>query len=106
MESNEIQRPFRLINLFIHVVSNISLTLQESMVRTVQVNGTDAAVKDITIEQDGHRVVLTLWRQYASNEDVANGNYLEVENVIVRQYNGKNVVATTSRSSITVSNTQ
>ena len=71
------------------------------MKKTVTVKQEDVVVKEIKLQEDGTKIDLTLWRDHSS-ADIQVGQHIEVENVIVKRWNGVNTVNTTSRTVIKV----
>ncbi|VDI04430.1 uncharacterized protein LOC143078875 [Mytilus galloprovincialis] len=81
------------------MLSTKGLIVEEAMVKVVM---GDVPIKEITIEEDGKKMIVSLWRQHSANEEVAIGKFVQIENIAIKKFNGSNVGNTTARTKIII----
>lgn len=71
--------------------------------KTVKVNGTDTVIRTISIEENGKKIDVTLWREMAE-EDLKIGQYLSISHCMLNEWQLHKSLNTTRNSKIQVNN--
>lgn len=69
----------------------------------MKVNGTDTVIRTISIEENGEKIDVTLWREMAE-EDLKIGQYLSISHCMLNEWQLHKSLNTTRNSKIQVNN--
>ncbi|XP_052694539.1 uncharacterized protein LOC128172870 [Crassostrea angulata] len=69
--------------------------------KTVKVNGTDTVIRTISIEENGKKIDVTLWREMAE-EDLKIGQYLSISHCMLNEWQLHKSLNTTRNSKIQI----
>lgn len=69
--------------------------------KTVKVNGTDTVIRTISIEENGEKIDVTLWREMAE-EDLKIGQYLSISHCMLNEWQLHKSLNTTRNSKIQI----
>lgn len=69
--------------------------------KTVKVNGTDTVIRTISIEENGKKIDVTLWREMAE-EDLKIGQYLSISHCMLNEWQLHRSLNTTRNSKIQI----
>ncbi|XP_062587025.1 uncharacterized protein LOC134248634 [Saccostrea cucullata] len=69
--------------------------------RTVKVSGSDTVIRTISLQEDGKKIDVTLWRDMAE-EDLKIGQYLSISHCMVNEWQSQKTLNTTRNSQVQI----